>query len=73
MAKDNVMQMQGKARSWKIFPVRRSGLIWRMNTQCLGISPENTQEPYQDPPADKVAVEMTPYDLTKARIVFRSK
>jgi translation initiation factor IF-1 len=24
-------------------------------------------------PGDKVAVEMTPYDLTRARIVFRAK
>jgi translation initiation factor IF-1 len=24
-------------------------------------------------PGDKVKVEMTPYDLTKARIVFRTK
>jgi len=40
---------------------------------CLGIFRQDAQHYIRILPGDKVPVQLTPYDLTKGRIVFRSK
>ena len=45
-----------------------------MGTWCWDISPGKMRMHYiRILPGDKVTVELTPYDLTRGRIVFRAK
>jgi len=45
----------------------------RISTRCSRTFPGDAQEFYPHPRRDKVAVELSPYDLTRGRIVYRYK
>jgi len=72
MAKDDVIQMQGKVL--ENLPSTTFRVELENGHKVLGhISGKMRKNYIKILPGDKVTVEMTPYDLTKARIVFRSK
>ena len=52
----------------------RSASSWKTGTSFWGhISGKMRMHYIRILPGDKVTVELTPYDLTRARIVFRAK
>lgn len=71
MAKDDVIQMQGEILENlpnATFRVAENGHV------VLGhISGKMRMNYIRILPGDKVTVELTPYDLSRARIVFRTK
>ncbi|MEC4721276.1 translation initiation factor IF-1 [Noviherbaspirillum sp. CPCC 100848] len=72
MAKDDVIQMQGKVL--ENLPSATFRVELENGHMVLGhISGKMRKNYIKILPGDKVTVEMTPYDLTKARIVFRTK
>ncbi|WP_194726080.1 translation initiation factor IF-1 [Noviherbaspirillum malthae] len=72
MAKDDVIQMQGKVL--ENLPSTTFKVELENGHKVLGhISGKMRKNYIKILPGDKVTVEMTPYDLTKARIVFRTK
>ena len=71
MAKDDVIQMQGEVVENlpnATFRVRLENGMWFWD-----IFRENADAYIRILPGDKVTVELTPYDLSRARIVFRAK
>ncbi|WP_151639055.1 MULTISPECIES: translation initiation factor IF-1 [Noviherbaspirillum] len=72
MAKDDVIQMEGKVL--ENLPNATFTVELENGHKVLGhISGKMRKNYIKILPGDKVKVEMTPYDLTKARIVFRTK
>jgi len=72
MAKDDVIQMQGEIL--ENLPNATFNVKLENGVEVLGhISGKMRKNHIRIIPGDKVTVEMTPYDLSKARIVFRTK
>jgi len=72
MAKDDVIAMEGKVL--ESLPNTTFKVCLENGHIVLGhISGKMRKNYIRILPGDKVSVEMTPYDLSKARIVFRSK
>lgn len=72
MAKDDVIQMQGEIL--ENLPNAMFRVKLENDHVVLGhISGKMRMNYIRILPGDKVVVELTPYDLTKARIVFREK
>lgn len=72
MAKDDVIQMQGKVL--ENLPNATFRVELENGHTVLGhISGKMRKNYIRILPGDKVTVELTPYDLSKARITFRSK
>jgi translation initiation factor IF-1 len=72
MAKDDVIEMQGKV----LENLRSATFMIELENghKVLGhISGKMRKNYIKILPGDKVTVEMTPYDLSKARITFRTK
>jgi translation initiation factor IF-1 len=72
MAKDDVIQFEGKvldALPNTMFRVK----LENGHVVLCHISGKMRMNYIRILPGDKVTVEMTPYDLNKARIVFRAK
>ncbi|XNU06319.1 translation initiation factor IF-1 [Bordetella pertussis] len=74
MSKDDVIQMQGEVLENLPNATFRVKLENGHGHVVLGhISGKMRMHYIRILPGDKVTVELTPYDLTRARIVFRSK
>ena len=72
MAKEDVIQMQGEVI--ETLPNASFRVKLESGHEVIGhISGKMRMHYIRILPGDKVTVEMTPYDLTRARIVFRSK
>ena len=72
MAKDDAIQMQGEVI--ETLPNATFRVKLENDHVVLGhISGKMRMNYIRILPGDKVTVEMTPYDLTKARIIFRVK
>ena len=72
MAKDDAIQMQGEII--ETLPNATFRVKLENDNVVLGhISGKMRMNYIRILPGDKVTVEMTPYDLTKARIIFRVK
>ncbi|MAU42831.1 MAG: translation initiation factor IF-1 [Proteobacteria bacterium] len=72
MAKDDAIQMQGEII--ETLPNATFRVKLENDHIVLGhISGKMRMNYIRILPGDKVTVEMTPYDLTKARIIFRVK
>ncbi|WP_151639136.1 translation initiation factor IF-1 [Noviherbaspirillum aerium] len=72
MAKDDVIQMEG--RVLENLPNATFTVELENGHKVLGhISGKMRKNYIKILPGDKVTVELTPYDLSKARIVFRTK
>ena len=72
MAKDDAIQMQGEII--ETLPNATFRVKLENDHVLLGhISGKMRMNYIRILPGDKVTVEMTPYDLTKARIIFRVK
>jgi translation initiation factor IF-1 len=72
MAKEDVIQMQGEVV--ETLPNATFRVRLENGHAVLGhISGKMRMHYIRILPGDKVTVELTPYDLTKARIVFRAK
>jgi translation initiation factor IF-1 len=72
MSKDDVIEMQGKVLENLPNATFRVELENGHNV-LAHISGKMRKNYIRILPGDKVSVEMTPYDLSKARIVFRTK
>jgi len=72
MAKEDVIQMQGEVI--ETLPNATFRVKLESGHEVIGhISGKMRMHYIRILPGDKVTVEMTPYDLTRARIVFRSR
>ena len=72
MAKEDTIQMQGEVL--EMLPNATFKVKLENDHVVLGhISGKMRMHYIRTPPGDKVTVEMTPYDLSRARIVFRTK
>ena len=72
MAKEDVIQMQGEVI--ETLPNATFRVKLESGHEVIGhISGKMRMHYIRILPGDKVTVEMTPYDLTRARIVFRTK
>ena len=72
MAKEDVIQMQGEIV--ESLPNATFRVRLENGHEVLGhISGKMRMHYIRILPGDKVTVELTPYDLSKARIVFRAK
>jgi translation initiation factor IF-1 len=72
MSKDDVIEMHGKVL--ENLPNATSLVELHNGHKVLGhISGKMRKNYIRILPGDKMNVEMTPYDLSKARIVFRTK
>ncbi|MBI3902798.1 MAG: translation initiation factor IF-1 [Nitrosomonadales bacterium] len=72
MAKEDVIQMQGEIE--ESLPNATFRVKLENGHSVLGhISGKMRMHYIRILPGDKVTVELTPYDLTKGRIVFRAK
>ena len=72
MAKEDVIQMQGEVI--ETLPNATFRVKLESGHEVIGhISGKMRMHYIRILPGDKVTVEMTPYDLTRARIVFSSK
>jgi len=72
MSKEDVIQMQGEVE--ESLPNATFRIKLENGHVVLGhISGKMRMHYIRILPGDKVNVELTPYDLTKARIVFRAK
>jgi len=72
MAEDDVIRMQGEVR--KDLPNATFRVKLENGHVVLGhISGKMRMNYIRILPGDKVTVELTPYDLSRARIVFRTK
>ena len=72
MSKDDVIEMEG--RVLENLPNATFRLVLENGHNVLAhISGKMRKNYIRILPGDKVKVEMTPYDLSKARIVFRTK
>lgn len=72
MAKDDVISMEGRVE--EVLPNAMFRVKLEQGSMILGhISGRMRQNRIQILQGDKVKVEMSPYDLSKGRIVYRSK
>lgn len=72
MAKEETIQLQGEIL--ETLPNAMFRVKLETGNTVLGhISGKMRMNYIKILPGDKVTVEMTPYDLTKARIIFRAK
>jgi len=72
MSKEDVIQMQGEIA--ETLPNATFRVRLENGHMVLGhISGKMRMQYIRILPGDKVTVELTPYDLTKGRIVFRAK
>ena len=72
MAKEDVIQMQGEVI--ETLPNATFRVKLESGHEVIGhISGKMRMHCIRILPGDKVTVEMTPYDLTRARIVFRAR
>ena len=72
MAKEDTIQMQGEIL--ETLPNATFKVKLENGHEVLGhISGKMRMHYIRISPGDKVTVEMTPYDLTRARIVFRAR
>jgi translation initiation factor IF-1 len=72
MSKDDAIEMEGKVL--ENLPNATFRLVLENGHNVLAhISGKMRKNYIRILPGDKVKVEMTPYDLSKARIVFRTK
>ena len=72
MAKEDTIQMQGEIL--ETLPNATFKVKLENDHVVLGhISGKMRMHYIRIPPGDKVTVELTPYDLTRARIVFRAR
>lgn len=72
MAKEDAIELSGVVL--EALPDAKFKLKLENGFETLGfLSGKMKQNMIRVLPGDKVKVEMTPYDLTKARIVFREK
>jgi len=72
MAKEDVIQMQGEIM--ETLPSATFRVRLENGHEVLGyISGKMRMHYIRILPGDKVTVELTPYDLTRGRIVFRAK
>ncbi len=69
MSKDDVIQMQGEV----IENLPNATFRVKLENGHMHISGKMRMHYIRILPGDKVTVELTPYDLSRARIVFRSK
>ena len=72
MAKDDVIQMEGKVLE-NLPSTTFTVELENGHKVHAHISGKMRKHYIKILPGDRVTVEMTPYDLSKARIVFRSK
>ena len=72
MAKEDVISLEGKVE--ELLPNAMFRVLLEQGSTVLGhISGKMRQNRITILQGDKVKVEMSPYDLTKCRIVYRSK
>ena len=72
MSKEDVIQMQGEIQ--ETLPNATFRVVLENGHMVLGhISGKMRMNYIKILPVDKVTVELTPYDLSRARIVFRAK
>ena len=72
MAKDDIISVDGKVE--EVLPNAMFRVKLEQGSTILGhISGKMRQNRIQILAGDKVRVEMSPYDLSKGRIVYRSK
>ena len=72
MAKEDVIQMQGEVI--ETLPNATFRVKLESGHEVIGHTSGKMRMHYiRILPGDKVTVEMTPYDLTRARIVFRAR
>ena len=72
MAKEDVISLEGKVE--ELLPNAMFRVLLEQGSTVLGhISGKMRQNRITILQGDKVRVEMSPYDLTKCRIVYRSK
>lgn len=72
MAKEDTIQMQGEV--FETLPNANFKVRLENGHEVIGhISGRMRMHYIRILPGDKVTVEMTPYDLSRARIVFRSR
>ena len=72
MAKEDLISLEGKVE--EVLPNAMFRVVLEQGTTVLGhISGKMRQNRIQILQGDKVRVEMSPYDLTKCRIVYRTK
>ena len=72
MAKEDVISLEGKVE--EVLPNAMFRVRLEQGSSVLGfISGKMRQNRIQILLGDRVRVEMSPYDLTKCRIVYRSK
>ncbi len=66
------MQSRWRAPSWSLCRMPCSGLSWTTDTGCCPTSPARCGCTTSGScPGDRVLVELSPYDLTRGRIVYR--
>lgn len=72
MAKEDMISLEGKVE--ELLPNAMFRVVLEQGSTVLGhISGKMRQNRIQILLGDRVRVEMSPYDLTKCRIVYRSK
>ena len=72
MAKEDMISLEGKVE--EVLPNAMFRVLLEQGSTVLGhISGKMRQNRIQILQGDKVRVEMSPYDLTKCRIVYRTK
>jgi translation initiation factor IF-1 len=72
VAKEDVISLEGKVE--EVLPNAMFRVVLEQGSTVLGhISGKMRQNRITILQGDKVKVEMSPYDLTKCRIVYRSK
>ncbi len=72
MAKEDMISIEGRVE--EVLPNAMFRVLLEQGTTVLGhISGKMRQNRITILQGDKVKVEMSPYDLTKCRIVYRSK
>lgn len=72
MAKEDMISLEGRVE--EVLPNAMFRVILEQGSTVLGhISGKMRQNRIQILQGDKVKVEMSPYDLTKCRIVYRTK
>jgi translation initiation factor IF-1 len=72
VAKEDMISLEGKVE--EVLPNAMFRVILEQGATVLGhISGKMRQNRIQILQGDKVRVEMSPYDLTKCRIVYRTK
>jgi translation initiation factor IF-1 len=72
VAKEDVISLEGKVE--EVLPNAMFRVVLEQGSTVLGhISGKMRQNRIQILQGDKVRVEMSPYDLTKCRIVYRTK